>query len=68
MSMQTKRILILVVSFVGAAAVSAAIIFLGFGTTPEKFAYSNVFIMFISFFCIIGIWLDYFLNTQILKQ
>jgi len=65
--MQTKRVIVFVVSLLGAAAISALIIFVGFGTTPEKFAYSNVFMMFIAFFCIIGIWLDYFLDTKFLR-
>jgi len=68
MSLQMKRIVIFVVSFVVAAGISAAIIYLGFGTTPVKFAYSNVFMLFIAFFCIIGIWLDYFMGAEILKQ
>ncbi len=68
MSLQTKRLIVFVASLVGGAVLSALIIYVGFGTTPEKFAYSNVFIMFISFFCIIGIWLDYFLGAQILKN
>ena len=68
MSLQTKRLIVFVASLVGGAAISALIIFVGFGTTLEKFAFSNVFILFISFFCIIGIWLDYFLGAQILKN
>jgi len=43
-------------------------IFIGFGTTAQHFAYSNVGLLFISIFSIAGIWLDYFLNTQILKS
>jgi len=68
MSLQMKRIIILGISLIGGAGLSAAVIFLGFGTTLEKFAYSNVLIMFLSFFCIIGIWLDYFMGAEILKQ
>jgi hypothetical protein len=41
---------------------------IGFGTTAEHFAYSNVALLFLSIFSIAGIWLDYFLDTQILKS
>ncbi len=41
---------------------------IGFGTTPEDFAYSNVLLIFLSIAAFFGIWLDYFLNTEILKS
>ncbi len=43
-------------------------VFIGFGTSAEHFAYSNVVLLFLSIFSIAGIWLDYFLDTQILKS
>jgi hypothetical protein len=41
---------------------------IGFGTTFESFAYSNVVLLFIAVAGIVGIWLDYFLQTQFLKS
>ncbi len=41
---------------------------LGFGTTPEKFAYSNVMLLVVSLSGIAFIWLDYFLGTKFLKN
>ena len=59
------------------AALTYAVIYLriplgpvtfGFGTNIAKFAYSNVALLFISLACVVGIWLDYFLDTKILKS
>ncbi len=41
---------------------------IGFGTTPDKFAYSNVTLLIISLSGIAFIWLDYALGTQFLKS
>ncbi|MEP7355926.1 MAG: hypothetical protein ABI847_01640 [Anaerolineales bacterium] len=41
---------------------------IGFGSDVAKFAYSNVALLFISLAAFFGIWLDYFLGTQILKS
>ena len=41
---------------------------IGFGTNMEHFAYSNVVLLFISIAGVIGIWLDYFLQTKFLKS
>jgi hypothetical protein len=50
------------------AAVTAGIIFVGFATTPEHFAYSNVMLLFLSFGAVAFIWLDYLLKTDYLKN
>ena len=77
MSLQIKRTVLLVVSVGVGVAVSWAIIYLsiplgpvtfGFGTTVRHFAYSNALLLFLSVACIIGIWLDYLMGTQILKS
>jgi hypothetical protein len=77
MSLQVKRTIVGVVSAAIGTAATWAVIYLsiplgpvtfGFGTTAEKFAYSNVLFLFISVGCIVGIWLDYFLDAQILKS
>jgi hypothetical protein len=43
-------------------------LYTGFGTTLQKFSYSNTALVFISVACIVGIWLDYFLDAKILKS
>jgi hypothetical protein len=85
MNLQTKRIVLAVISLVFGLAMTAGIIYLyipipditdfsrtafhiGFGTTPESFAYSNVILLFLSMAILAAIWLDYFLDTQILKK
>jgi hypothetical protein len=65
--MDIKRIIVFVVSaVVGLAAPYLLIAY--FGTTPEKFAYSNIALVAISVASIVGIWLDFFLDTKILKS
>ena len=66
--MQTKRIIVFVVSAAAGVLANLGLIYGLFATTPEKFAYSNIALVFISVFCIVGIWLDYFLDTKILKS
>ena len=82
--MQIKRWIVLGLSLVVGAVGTGIIIYapspkftigtfdltipLGFGTTAQDFAFSNVILLFISIACIAGIWLDYFLDTQILKS
>jgi hypothetical protein len=82
--MQMKRWIVVVVSLVIGALATGVIIYapsfaiklgtfslpipLGFGTNLHDFAYSNVILLFISLACIAGIWLDYFLDTKILKS
>ncbi len=66
--MQSKRVILWIVSALFGAAITAGIIFVGFGTTPERFAYSNVLLLFLSFGAIAFIWLDYFLKTDYLKR
>lgn len=78
--MQAKRITVIVAALAIGIALTAFLIYasiplplpvighLGFGTTPEKFAYSNVMLLVVSFSGIAFIWLDYFLGTQFLKS
>lgn len=66
--MDFKRLLVIALSLIVGMAVTAAVIYLGFQTTPEKFAYSNVLLLTLSVGGIAFIWLDYFLGTQFLKS
>lgn len=82
--MQAKRLIVLVGALVAGIALTALIIYgniplpfvipglnithIGFNTTPEKFAYSNVLLLVLSLGGIAFIWLDYFLDTQFLKR
>lgn len=66
--MQTKRLIVFGVSAIVAAAVTFLVVFVVFGTTAAHFAYSNIALLFIAVFGIVGIWLDYLLGAQILKS
>ncbi len=66
--MQSKRVILWVLSALFGAAVTAGIIYVGFATTPERFAYSNVLLLFLSFGAVAFIWLDYLLKTDYLKS
>lgn len=75
--MTIKRWIVAIVSIIIAAALTYVVIYLriplgpvtiGFGSNAAKFAYSNVALLFISLAGVAGIWLDYFLGTQILKS
>ena len=82
--MQIKRWIVVVASVVIGAVATGVIIYvpsptvkigtfalpipLGFGTNFHDFAYSNVLLLFLSIACIAGIWLDYFVDTKILKS
>ncbi len=75
--MQIKRLILIAVSLVVAAVTTWVIVYayiplgpitIGFGTTFEHFAWSNVVLLFISVAGIMGIWLDYFLDTKFLKS
>ena len=82
--MQIKRWIVVVASLVVGAVATGMIIYapsptvkvgtfslpipLGFGANAHDFAYSNVILLFLSIACIAGIWLDYFLDTKILKS
>jgi hypothetical protein len=79
MTLQVRRIILAAVSVVVGVALTWAIIYLripivpgaltfGFGTDAEHFALSNVALLALSIACIVGIWLDYFLDTKILKS
>lgn len=66
--MPGKRTLVLVLSLAIGTALSLAIIYLAFQTTLQKFAYTNVALLILSLSCLVGIWLDYFAGTNILKE
>ncbi|MGH2523171.1 MAG: hypothetical protein ACRDH2_11765 [Anaerolineales bacterium] len=66
--MQTKRLIVLGVSLAVGAVATWLIIYVLFGTTVSKFPYSNAGLVFISIASAVGIWLDYFLGTKILKS
>ncbi len=77
MSLQIRRLIVLIVSVVVSAGLTALIIMariplgpitIGFGTTLEHFAYSNVALLFIALAGALGIWLDYFLDAKILRS
>ena len=81
-SLNLKRTILVVISLAIGALVTWGIVYLnipigpadapfiaiGFGTNFRHFAYSNVAFLFISVACIVGIWLDYFMDTKILKS
>ena len=66
--MQIKRWIVVVASLVIGAVATGVIIYIPFGTNLHDFAYSNVILLFTSIACVAGIWLDYFLDTKILKS
>jgi hypothetical protein len=77
MSLQVRRLIVLLGSAAVAAVLTWAVIYLriplgpvtfGFGTDVDRFAMSNVVLLWISLASAIGIWLDYFLDTRFLKS
>jgi len=75
--MQIKRLIVIGASLVVAALTTWVIVYayiplgpitIGFGTNFDHFAYSNVALLFISVAGIVGIWLDYFFQTNFLKS
>jgi hypothetical protein len=66
--MRTRRIIVLGLSAVIGLALTLLIIYVGFRTDMQRFAYSNVALLFISLASVAGIWLDYFLDTRFLKS
>ena len=75
--MTIKRWIVVVASVVIGVLLTYVIIYvhlalgpvtLGFGSDVQKFAYSNVVLLFLSLAGVAGIWLDYFLGTQFLKS
>ncbi|MGD8604065.1 MAG: hypothetical protein PVF49_05770 [Anaerolineales bacterium] len=65
--MQSRRILVWIISIIVGIAVAAGTLVL-FDTTIEKFALSNVILVFLSSAGFIFIWLDYFFKTQYLSS
>ncbi|MBI4769863.1 MAG: hypothetical protein HY784_05465 [Chloroflexi bacterium] len=75
--MTAKRAAVWVLAALFGAAVTALVIYphitlgpltIGFGTTAQKFAYSNVLLMFVSMGGLAFIWLDYLLGANYLKK
>jgi len=75
--MMTKRLVVWAGSVAFGLVSTAIVIFpdiqlgpiaIGFGTTIEKFAYSNVLLLFLAMGSIAFIWLDYLLKTDYLKR
>ena len=64
--MLAKRVVLVAISvLIGVAGVAAVL--LAFHTDPDHFAWSNTLLVFVAFSCLMGVWLDYFLGTNILK-
>jgi hypothetical protein len=77
MPMPLRRSIVWIVSLVFGLVVTLVIIYariplgpvtIGFGTSAQQFAYSNVGLLFISAAGVAWIWLDYFLDTKYLKS
>jgi hypothetical protein len=66
--MRTKRLIVLGTSVIMGAVLTWLTIYVGFGTDIWKFAPSNVALLFLSLASAIGIWLDYLLDTKLLKS
>jgi hypothetical protein len=75
--MRIKRLIVAGVSLLVGLVVTLVIIYayiplgpvtIGFGTNARLFAYSNTALLFLSVAGIVAIWLDYFLDTKILKS
>jgi hypothetical protein len=64
--MAARRVVLVVISVLVGLAGTAGVLLL-FRTDPDHFAWSNTFLLFIAFGFFTGVWLDYFLNTQLLK-
>lgn len=77
MSMQVRRLILAIIS-VGVGLLTTYIIIyariplgpvtIGFGTDIEHFALSNVVLLALSVACMVGIWLDFFMDTKILRS
>lgn len=64
----TVGVIYLRIPIPGTDALLGSVYHIGFGTTPEKFAYSNVILLFLSTAALMAIWLDYFMKTDLLKS
>jgi hypothetical protein len=65
--MLAKRIVLVFISILVGLAGTAATLLL-FQTDPEHFAWSNTILLFIAFGVLTGVWLDYFLGTELMKS
>lgn len=64
----TVGVIYLHIPIPGSDVLLGSVYHIGFGTTPEKFAYSNVILLFLSTAALMAIWLDYFMKTDLLKN
>lgn len=64
----TVGVIYLRIPIPGTDVLLGSVYHIGFGTTPEKFAYSNVILLFLSTAALMAIWLDYFMKTDLLKS
>jgi hypothetical protein len=65
--MVAKRVALFVISILVGVAGSAGTLLL-FQTDPEHFAWSNTILLFIAYGALAGVWLDYFLGTDLMKS
>ena len=65
--MLAKRIALFVISALIGVLGTLGIL-LWFRTDPDHFAWSNTFLLFLSIGVFVGVWLDYFLGTELMKQ
>lgn len=77
MSLQVRRIILAAISVTVGVVLTYLIVYIriplgpvtfGFGTDAEHFAISNVVLLALSIACILGIWLDYLMDTKIMKS
>ena len=77
MSLQLRRLILALISVAVGVVVTYIIVYvriplgpvtIGFGTDVEHFALSNVVLLALSIACTLGIWLDYFMDTKILRS
>jgi hypothetical protein len=64
--MLAKRVVLFVISILVGLAGTAGTLLI-FQTDPEHFAWSNTILLFIAFGVFTGVWLDYFLGTDLMK-
>lgn len=65
--MLAKRIVLYVISaLVGLAGTAGTLLI--FKVDPKHFAWSNTILLFIAYGVFVGVWLDYFLGTELLKS
>jgi hypothetical protein len=65
--MLVKRILLILIALAVGAGVTAAVTFL-VGTTPAEYGFAYFFFTALCLAIALGIWLDKFMNTEILPK